>query len=346
MIGPAVIDTLLGETQSARNVVRLLDADAAIRAQSGEYDGALESCRAIINTARSIGDEPTLISSLVRIAIDGLAMRSTARVLGQGEPSEAALAQLQSLILDELAQPLLLNGMRGERAMLTELIRRLEEGQVPLSVIEGGSSKPSTGANTAGRSAMRFAGFIFTGQRAIAIDWLTEAVAISRRPPFEQCALWAEWEAKIVAVKRSQFGRFTAMLPLLLTPATTAASNASSRSQAELGATAILIAAERHRRKTGKWPAAIKEIDPSILPGPPVDPFTGNSFRMEYHNGQFVVYSVGLNGQDEHGEYDPKRWNKGGPDDVGARAWDVSLRRRPYTKPADAKQSQAPVISQ
>ncbi len=77
VIGPAVIDTLLAETQSARGLARLLDIDVAIRADSGDYDGALDSCRAIIHTARSIGDEPTLISMLVRIAIDAVALRST-----------------------------------------------------------------------------------------------------------------------------------------------------------------------------------------------------------------------------------------------------------------------------
>jgi hypothetical protein len=334
VIGPAVIDTLLGETQSARDVARLLDADAAIRAQSDDCDGALDSCRAIIGTARSIGDEPTLISALVRIAIDRVAMRSAGRALGQGEPSEAALTRLQALILDELAQPLLLIGMRGERAMLTELIRRLEAGEVPLSALDGNPSKPSTRGANAGRSLISFGGFIFTGQRAIALDWLNEAVAISRRPAFEQRTLWAAWQAKIVAVKRSRFGQFTAMLPLLLTPATTAASNAFFRSQAELGATAIVIAAERHRRKTGKWPAAITEIDPSVLRSPPVDPFTGKPFHMEYHDGRLVIYSIGPNGQDDHGEFDPKRWIKGGPDDMGAQAWDLSLRGQP---PAPAK---------
>ena len=346
VIGPTVIDTLLTETQSARSVAHLLDADAAIRAQNGDVDGALDSCRALICTARSIGDEPTLISSLVRIAIDAVAMKATLRTLGQGEPSEAALAQLQALILDELAQPLLFNGMRGERAMLVELIRRMEEGEVPLSAIEGGSRKPATGESTAGRSALRFVGFVFTGQRAIALDWLTEAVAISRRPAFEQRDLWAAWDAKIASVRQSRFGRLNAILPLMLTPATTAASTAFSRSQAELAATAILIGAERHRRKTGKWPAVIKEIDPSIMPSPPLDPFTGKPFHLEHHDGQIVIYSIGLNGRDEHGEYDPKLWMRGGPDDVGARAWDVSLRGRPYVKPPEAKPSPTPVPPQ
>jgi hypothetical protein len=343
VIGPAVIDTLLGETQSARGLTRLLDIDAAIRADSGDYDGALDSCRAIIQTARSIGDEPTLISMLVRIAVDAVALRSTWRVLGQGEPSDAALARLQALILDELAQPLLLTGMNGERAMLNELIRRLEAGQVPISAITGTGPTPADGGRNASDLLMPLVSVAFSGQRAIALEWMNEAVAISRRPVFEQRALWVARDAKIDKQRDAQFGRLKAMLPLLLMPATSAASSAFGRSQGELAATAILIAAERHRRKTGKWPASVDAIDPSILPTPPPDPFTGKPFNIEHHDGQLVIYSLGPNGKDEHGEYDPKRWNKGESDDVGARAWDVNLRRRPSAGPKDDKQSKTTV---
>ena len=140
-LGPTLIDTLLPETQAARTVARLLSADAAIRVHDGDPDGALDSCRAILCTARSIGDEPFLISHLVRIAIGSVTMQSTRRVLGQGEPSDAAMARLQALILDELGQPMLLHGIRGERATLTELIRRLGTGEVPISALgEGGRS--------------------------------------------------------------------------------------------------------------------------------------------------------------------------------------------------------------
>jgi hypothetical protein len=106
-----------------------------------------------------------------------------------------------------------------------------------------------------------------------------------------------------------------------------AAGSAFIRYQADLGATAILIAAERHRRKTGNWPASISAIDRDILPNAPLDPFTGGAFHMERHDGQLVIYSVGLNLEDEHGK-EAKRGNPAGPDDISARAWDVSLRGR------------------
>ena len=92
---------------------------------------------------------------------------------------------------------------------------------------------------------------------------------------------------------------------------------------------AILLAAERHRLKTGEWPGSIAAIDPGLLPVAPVDPFTGQAFRMERRDGQILIYSVGPNLKDEHGAYDPTRWMKDGPDDFGTGAWDVALRHQP-----------------
>ena len=134
IIAPAVIDTLLPHVQGTRGVARLMYASAMIQARDGDFSGALDSCRAIVAAARSIGDEPFLISQLVHIALGESALDATWRVLGQGEASDAALAPLQELLLDEMKQPLLLVGVKGERAVLTEIIRRLGTGEIPISV--------------------------------------------------------------------------------------------------------------------------------------------------------------------------------------------------------------------
>jgi hypothetical protein len=325
VVAPNPMESSLHETQAARRVARLLAADAALRAEDQDPDGALDSCRAILGTARSIGDEPTLISSLVRISIDSTAIKSTQRVLGHGEPSDAALAQLQTLILDEKAQPLLLTAANGERAFLIELIRRLENGKVRHSTLISGTGE---------RFVISVAGG-FSNQQALALEWMNAAVAIAQRPTHEQRALWAEWEAAFSQTYQGMIKRFTEALPRLLTPAMSSGATAFLRSQTELGATAILIAAERQRRRTGQWPASIQEMDPSLLPEAPVDPFTGKPFKIEHRDGQLSIYSLGPNGRDEHGAYDSKRWLNTGPDDVGARAWDVTLRRRAPGSAAD-----------
>ena len=160
------------------------------------------------------------------------------------------------------------------------------------------------------------------------MDWMNQAVAIARQPAVEQPRLWAAWEARAESLKGRQVGRFIIMLPLLFSPALATAGAISSRYRCELGTTAILIAAERHRRKTGAWPSTVAAIGRDILPIAPVDPYSGGSFRMEHRDGQLFVYSIGVNQKDEHGLYEPQLWKTGVQDDVGTGAWDVALRGR------------------
>jgi hypothetical protein len=326
-LGPALIDTPLGETQAARNAARLLTADAALRARDGDPDGALDSCRAILNVGRSIGDEPFLISMLVRIAIGRVAMNSARRVLGQGEPSDEALARLQALLLDEIRQPLLLRGVKGERASMFEMIRRVGAGEIPIGALSGDWKPDDT------RFAIAPWGrLMFDNQRAIALEWMNAAVAAARRPVAEQPGLWRAWEAEVERVQRLWHSKYTATLPALLTPSLSLAWTAHAEYQAQLGATAILLAAERHRRKAGDWPASVAAIDRALLPDPPADPYTGEPYRLGRRDGEVCIYSIGRNRRDDRGVFDRKRWAKGGPDDMSATAWDVRLRRQP---PAD-----------
>ena len=62
------------------------------------------------------------------------------RALAQGEPSEQALARLQALVSDELAQPLLVYGMKGERAVMTELLRRIRDDELSFSALSNGAA--------------------------------------------------------------------------------------------------------------------------------------------------------------------------------------------------------------
>jgi hypothetical protein len=325
--GRTLIDTPLTEAQATRGVARLLAADAAIRAHDGDLDGALDSCRAIFGTGRSIGDEPFEISQLVRIAIGSVAMKSTRRVLGQGAPSDAALARVQSLVEDELSQPLMLYGMRGERASVTELIRRLRDGEVPISALSE-RERPFDFSDRNGTIAP-WGKLWFDLQRAVALEWLNDAVAIARRPVSERAGLWKAWNHRVGRARRSKYAVYTELLPALLIPALSAAGTAHSRYQAELRAMVVLLAAERQRRKTGAWPSSIESIDRSLLPTAPLDPFSGRPLRLVHRDKRIMIYSIGPNLADQQGKFDPKTWLAGGPDDVGAAAWDVASRRRP-----------------
>jgi hypothetical protein len=169
---------------------------------------------------------------------------------------------------------------------------------------------------------------MFDNQRAVALELTNEAVAIAQRPIAERAQHWKSWEREMNRLGRGPFVAYTAAMPVLMMPALSRASNALSRYAGELGSTAILIAAERHRLKTGTWPTTIDAIDSSILSSAPSDPFSGQPYRMERRGCRIIVYSLGPNGKDEHGEYDPKKWGKGFVDDVGGSLWDIALRRQ------------------
>ena len=235
-----VLETPLPETNEARVVARLLIIDASVRAHDGHPNRrVIDSCGAIFGVSRSIGDEPFLFAQVFRIAVGEVALTCVHRVLGQGEPSDGALARLQAAIDDELAQPLLLTALRGERAVLTEKIRRVADGAASAAALRDSlNSKFNPRLLPQARAPWR--ALWFERQRAVTLDWMNQAVAIAHRPAAEQPARWAAWHAKVSRVKESQFGKYIDMLPVLFSLAVESAGKSFSRYQAGLSATAIL----------------------------------------------------------------------------------------------------------
>ena len=233
------------------------------------------------------------------------------------------MARLQADILADRDEPFYLAEVRGERAVFDALVTRVRDAELAIGALSGTApSGPPPPLASWGR-------LLFDNQRAVGLEWHNQLVAIEQQPARLRPPLIRAWSDEIRRVKDAGFERFGAVLPLLIIPALEASSAAYARYQAEMGATAILLAAERHRRRHGTWPDAPAAIDPAILPDPPVDPFGGQPFRIEHRAGQFLVHSVGPNLKDERGAYDPRTWLSGGPDDSGSGAWDVPLRRQP-----------------
>ncbi|WP_165253182.1 hypothetical protein [Paludisphaera soli] len=319
-IGLDVFETPLPHLQSTRGVARLLKYDAAMRAHRGDADGAIASCLAVLGAARSIGDEPMLISQLVRSAIDAAAEAAVRRALGQGEAGDAVLARLQDALLREARHPFIEQGERGERAMLMEFVVRMGDGRMRgTSTEEGFRVIPDPWFK-----------LWMDHQAAVTLEHMNELIAIPTAPPSEHLRDLAAWApAFFRRVGPGRLGRALATIPFHMTPAVDKAALAMHQRRASLGALAIVVAIERQRLKTGAWPESIDAIDPAILPQPPLDPFTGEPYRMLRDEGRIRVYAVGPNGEDDDGDDVPDLWSSGGPDDAGAEVWDVDLRGLP-----------------
>src|SRR5207244_9088259 len=91
-------------SQDARSAANLLRYEAALASQDGKADSAVAFVRGLVGSARSVGDEPLLISALIRSACDAQAVAALERALAQGEPSTWELEVVQARLEKEAVE--------------------------------------------------------------------------------------------------------------------------------------------------------------------------------------------------------------------------------------------------
>jgi hypothetical protein len=323
------MSTLVPHVQDVRELATLLGYDALLRAQERpDGDGALASCQAALNAGRSLGDEPLLISLLVRLATRSMALRKLERVLAQTQPSEPALAALQQLLELEEQQPLMLMAARGERALSDRMAEWLQHHRSlqNIKVLEGLTRDGSGQGSDVEMMQLLFAGPL-KAQRAALLRYQSRFVEIAKLPVEEQGGRLQELEAT---------ARDEPVLVRLFAPAVSRVAEANRLNQAELRCAVLMLAAERFRRARGRWPDAPADLIPAQLVKVPADPYDGAPLRFRRVGDGVVIYSVGPDGKDDGGHL-ARKMPPGDGTDLGFRLWDVSRRRQPAGQGADKK---------
>lgn len=315
---PDYVSTLVPHVQEAREITALLFLDAVQRAHSGDPDAALRSARAALNAGRAIGDEPFVISQLVRMACEAHSVRAIERTLAQGRPSEEALAVTQRLLADEAACNILLASMRGERAWQHGLMEAMVSGQASPAALRLGP----TGLND--RLSDLVGGSMARQAHPYLLRALTEMVEIAKLPVHEQEARVKSWETANLA-NAPVWAR-------LLLPALGKIFLAYRRSQAQLRCGVTALAAERYRLKHGRWPAALKDLTPDFLAEMPLDPYDGQPLRYRQTEDGVMIYAVGQDRKDDNGKSDRQNPDQAGTD-IGIQLWNVDRRRQTAVAP-------------
>ena len=70
--------------------------------------------------------------------------------------------------------------------------------------------------------------------------------------------------------------------------------------------TMLVIGIERYRRSHGELPSSLDEVLPTYINSIPLDPFTGKKLLYSHDEETYVVYSAGINRQDDGGSIKPK----------------------------------------
>jgi hypothetical protein len=322
-------DTDLSHAMETRVLACLLKFDGWLRAQEGDLAGAAASCRAAFNAGRSLGDEPCLVSQRARGRCIGVGCRALARVLNQGELSEADLLALQRLIEDEIRHPNLRIALRGERAMAHALYEGLERGKIKLEkpwcqfglLHNFFPENPSLGA--CWPSEVR-------ADRLRMYGLMADAIESAGLPDHERRTALVVLRARASTMKDSPASR--SLYGLIFVE------DDFRRTRAVLQCFRVALAAERYRLRHEDWPESPARLVPDLLTEEPLDPFDGKPLRYRKRDGGIVVYSVGLHG-DNDGELAALRLE---PDtDLGVQLWPPAERGRPVLvgppepKPAD-----------
>jgi hypothetical protein len=259
------------------------------------------------------------------MACRAIAVNRIQRTLAQGQPSDAALRQLQDLLEKEEAEPLMLYALRGERAGVDQLLEAVQAGTIKttgrdLVKMAGKSGLPPEEQPTLVETLSLSSGVVLTAHRAAMLRYLTRAVEIAKLPPEEQYARFEEWKA----TRKDQ-----PVLVRVLVPALSKVANASRRTGTLLRCAAVAVAAERYRRDKGHWPETLAALqEAGYLRAVPADLYDGRPLRWRRLADGVVVYSVGLDGRDDGGKLHP--WNPEAPGtDLGFRLWDADKRRQP-----------------
>jgi hypothetical protein len=291
---------------TALTLGRLLAFDVLLRDQDKDVDGALQSCRGILNCGRSMGDEPGLTSMLAHIALDRMATKGVQRTLAFGEPSEGALASTQHNLELQAEQPLLLTAARGERAWLDEVLHAAQGGDldpVKWRLLAPGKSDPFL-------QVFHFPGMAKSIRSAV-LKFNNELVEIAKLPVEQQIGRFKELQA--VEQKLPRLARNFLSLPR-------AGQAAFLRDRADLRCAVVMLAVERYRRTNNHWPNALTDLIPTYLANIPLDPFDGASLRYRRLEDGVVLYSVGPDVQEHPRTEGALR---------GLRLWDLAKRRQP-----------------
>jgi hypothetical protein len=342
VLAPNPIATNIEDTQSTRHAADLLKWDVTVAAEDDDYGRIGDDLAAALNVSRSVGDEPFMISQLVRIGTRSVMVRSLERAIAQTGKADSLkalrLAELQEALADDVATPQLLYGIRGERAMFEVLFEKMDDGT--LDMVEAPIGR-------APREDRKFdlAQWLYRARvpadRAFALRWMNQALEAAQKPIHEQRTAF---EALPDLPDDGKHILSRMLLPMVYKVAV-----ASWRNIAEARCAVVGIACERYRLKNGRWPKTLAELQPEYLSVIPLDPFDGEQLRYKKLEDGILIHSVGPMGKppaslspvDEFVQKHDKV-RPGLPDGVklGFRLWNPEARRQPA--PAEPKDDEKP----
>lgn len=292
----------LGHLAQLRQMSRALALKTLYHADNKEVMTAVQSIKDGLAVGRSLTKEPILISQLVRIACNGIAVASIEELLSRMDLTDQEYAELDQALAEAYNAEGMRCGMIGERAMSATVFGNIGD----MAAMAGTNTSWLRGSLGTIVNSLYHASGIGGMDKITFLSGMSGMVDATRQP-FPAALDKAEQVDHDIANTPA----WRAPLTMMILPALTRALNADARDLAMQRMARMALAVERYRIAKGALPAQLTDLVPQFLPELFQDPFDGQPLRYKRTPDGYMLYTIGDDRQDDGGEEKPKNSGKG-----------------------------------
>ena len=313
-------NTLAAYFGPVKQVARMLTLEARFAAETGDAVRATSALLASLKAARTLGDEPLLISYLVRIADNAIAVEGAEGVLSRIPLTGPQLEQLQQAFVLAESPDHFGRAFVGERCLALEHFTMPASKLLPLLTGAAGAPANTSSGWQGFAEASFWQLYTVSGIKghdcAYYLDRMDELIETGARPRTEMLDRQERFGREVRRLQTQRSGILRPFSRLGL-PAFGTVSAKELRSVTTLRCAQTAMAVERWRLAHGDaLPPALEALVPQFLAAVPIDLMDGKPLKFRALAKGYVVYSFGEDGLDDGGlpqnerGPDPKDKNK------------------------------------
>jgi hypothetical protein len=286
-------EALMPDLSNIRDGAKLLKLEAVLHAENGKPEQAVDSITSTFGLARSLSKEPILVSQLVRIACQALAVSTLEHTINRTEFTDEQLVDLGQTLVSAENPSAMTRAFAGERCAGVNIFK-MPAAQI-LRIIDGGSPPPAVVAI----ALYKFSG-LADMDAVMYVDFMNDYLKAIQLPPHKRQDVVDAVCDRVEAVSKIHILLWGFM------PAFSRIIQIDVRNIAQLHTSRTGLAVQRYRLAVGKLPDTLAELIPTYLDAVPKDPFDGKDLRYKKLETGFVVYSIGEDGNDDGGKEKPR----------------------------------------
>jgi hypothetical protein len=314
-----LIGALVSGVQKCRGLANALVVRAMLHIGEGRYDEAWQDLLACHRLGRLIPQGATLIEELVGIAIDSIASEGDLAYLDRVKPTAQQIRDRLRDLRQLPPMPSVADKVDlGERFMFLDCVMMVARGgpQVLEGFAGGKRPRPLTARQKESLDRIDWDPALRNGN--VWYDRMVAAMRLKSRTAREKAL--AEVERDVRKLKARTKPEVLAQAVLgegpspkaigeaignimisLLLPAVTRVQQAGDRTEQVHRNLEVAFALAAYRADHGRYPMKLEALAPKYLPEIPQDMFSGKALIYRPSEKGYLLYSVGVNGQDEQG---------------------------------------------